>query len=135
MNKKPVVEVEQIVPWSVARDAARRTIGKEPLGREKSEVSHKFKVQSCIAEHSQIKLVQYRISFKDLRQWVGVHILRHPYLLPFIHSQRVDRREDIDKMVDKVMGIIEDDIKNDPNFNKRDYLLKPHWQCLDIAEY
>ena len=36
MNKKPVVEVEQIVPWSVARDAARRTIGKEPLGREKS---------------------------------------------------------------------------------------------------
>ena len=124
MNKKPVVEVEQIVPWSVARDAARRTIGKEPLGREKSEVSHKFKIQSCIAEHSQIKLVQYRISFKDLRQWVGVHILRHPYLLPFIHSQRVDRREDIDKMVDKVMGIIEDDIKNDPNFNKRDYLFQ-----------
>ena len=87
MNKKPVVEVEQIVPWSVARDAARRTIGKEPIGRGKSEVSHKFKVQSCIAEHSQIKLVQYRISFKDLRQWVGVHILRHPYLLPFLRTE------------------------------------------------
>lgn len=124
MNKKPKVEIEQIVPWSIARDAARRTIGKEPLGREKDKVTDKFKVQSCMAEHSHIKLVQYRISFKDLRQWVGVHVLRHRDVLPFIHSQRVDRREDIDKLVEKVMSIISDDIKSEEGFNKRDYLFQ-----------
>lgn len=124
MSKKPTVEIEQIVPWSVARDAARRTIGKEPLGREKDNVSDKFKVQSCMAEHSHIKLVQYRLSFKDLKQWIGVHLLRHPYVLPFIHSQRPSRREDIDKLIEKVLTIISDDIKNDPDFNKRDYLFQ-----------
>ena len=84
------VKVIQETSWKRALNAARRTVGKEPLDKEPSE---KFKVKSMMSEHSQIKLVEYLISFKALRQWVGVHILRHGFMLPFIHSQRGDRRQ------------------------------------------
>ena len=84
------VKVINETGWKRAMNAARRTVGKEPLDKEPSE---SFKLMSLFAEHSQIKLVEYLISFKALRRWVGVHILRHPFVLPCIHSQREDRRE------------------------------------------
>lgn len=84
------VKVTNETGWKRAMNAARRTVGKEPLDKEPSD---NFKLMSLFAEHSQIKLVEYLISFKNLRQWVGVHILRHPFVLPFIHSQRGDRRQ------------------------------------------
>lgn len=84
------VEVTQQTSWKRALDAARRTVGKEPLDKEPSR---EFKLKSLFAEHSQIKLVEYRIAFKGLKQWIGVHLLRHPFILPFIHSQRDDRRK------------------------------------------
>lgn len=118
--KKPSVEVEQETPWKRALNAARRTIGKKPIDKEPSE---EWRKKVIMAEHSPIKLVEYRISFSDLRQWVGVHLLRHEHSLPMIHSQRVDRR-DIDEMVEKVMQILSDDIKNEEGFNKRDYLFQ-----------
>lgn len=87
---KTSVTVIQETPWKRALNAARRTIGKEPIDKEPSD---NWKASVLLAEHSPIKLVEYLISFKDLRQWVGVHILRHGFMLPFIHSQRQDRRE------------------------------------------
>lgn len=84
------VTVTNETGWKRALNAARRTFGKKALDKEPSE---EFKLTSLIAEHSQIKLVEYLISFKALRQWVGVHILRHMFVLPFIHTQRGDRRE------------------------------------------
>ena len=84
------VIVKQDTPWSRALDAARRTIGKEPTGKEPSD---SWKAKILLAEHSPIKLVEYTIHFKSLRQWVGVHLLRHGFMLPFIHSQREDRRK------------------------------------------
>lgn len=118
--KKPTVEVEQETPWKRALNAARRTIGKEPLDKDPSD---DWKKKVLMAEHSPIKLVEYRISYKDLRQWVGVHLLRHEHTIPMIHSQRVDRR-DIEQMVEKVMAIISDDVKKSEDFNKRDYLFQ-----------
>lgn len=115
------VNVIQETPWSRALNAARRTIGKPPLNKEPSDNWRKMVI---MAEHSPIKLVEYLISFKDLRQWVGVHLLRHEHILPYIHSQRVDRREDIDSLTEKVMSIIEEDVKSDESFNKRDYLFQ-----------
>ena len=84
------VQVIQETPWSRALDAARRTIGKEPLHKEPNK---NWKAKILLAEHSPIKLVEYAIHFKELRQWVGVHLLRHEHMLPFIHSQREDRRK------------------------------------------
>ena len=115
------VNVIQETPWSRALNAARRTIGKPPLNKEPSDNWRKMVI---MAEHSPIKLVEYLISFKDLRQWVGVHLLRHEHMLPFIHSQRVDRREDIDSLTERVMSMIEEDVKSDESFNKRDYLFQ-----------
>lgn len=115
------VNVIQETPWSRALNAARRTIGKPPLNKEPSDNWRKMVI---MAEHSPIKLVEYLISFKDLRQWVGVHLLRHEHMLPFIHSQRVDRREDIDSLTERVISIIEEDVKSDESFNKRDYLFQ-----------
>ena len=86
-----------------------------------------------MAEHSHIKLVEYTISFADLRQWVGVHLLRHPFVLPFIHSQRVDRRDNIDELVEAVMQIVSEDIKNSPDFNKRDYVFQGETNDQDFV--
>lgn len=57
-------------------------------------------------------------------QFVGVHLIRHPYLLPFVHSQRIDRdqAEEIKRVTKKLMTVLEDDIKNDPDFNERHIL-------------
>ena len=115
------VNVIQETPWSRALNAARRTIGKPPLNKEPSDNWRKMVI---MAEHSPIKLVEYLISFKDLRQWVGVYLLRHEHMLSFIHSQRVDRREDIDSLTERVMSTIEEDVKSDESFNKRDYLFQ-----------
>ena len=84
------VEIIQETSWKRALNAARRTIGKDEIDKEPSDV---WKARMLLAEHSPIKLVEYCIKFKDLRQWVGVHLLRHGFMLPFIHSQREDRRE------------------------------------------
>ena len=120
------VKITQDTSWKRALNEARRTAGKPALDKEPSE---KWKRMSIMAEHSPIKLVEYTIMFSDLRQWVGVHILRHEHLLPYIHTQREDRREDIDILLDKIMSILEDDIKNDPEFCKRDWL--PQGQVND----
>ena len=114
------VTVTQDTTWNRALNAARKTVGLKPL---KKEPSDEWKKMALMAEHSPIKLVEYTISFTDLKQWVGVHLLRHQYVLPFIHSQRVDRRN-LDDCVEKVMAIISDDVKNDPSFDKRDYLFQ-----------
>ena len=115
------VKVTQDTTWNRALNAARRTAGKPMLDKEPSESWRKM---ALMAEHSPIKLVEYTIMFEDLRQWVGVHLLRHEHTLPFIHTQRVDRRADIEALTDKVMAIVSEDIKNEPDFNRRDYLLQ-----------
>lgn len=83
------VIVQQDTSWKRALNEARRTQGKEPIDKEPSS---KWKLKSLIAEHSHIKLVEFTIMFKNLRQWVGVHLLRHMFVLPFIHTQREDKR-------------------------------------------
>ena len=123
------VTVTQDTSWNRALNAARKTWGKNKIEKEPSE---EWKKMALMAEHSPIKLVEYTISFKDLRQWVGVHLLRHPFVLPFIHTQRVDKR-DLDEYVDKVMSILSDDVKNDPSFNKRDQLFQGQTNDQDFV--
>ena len=86
------VTITQDTKWVRALNAARRTVGKEPKPLD-YEPSDKWKRMALMAEHSPIKLVEYCISFKDLRQWVGVHLLRHEHVIPQIHTQRGDRRD------------------------------------------
>lgn len=121
MSQKTTVSVRPIVDWREAYRAALATQGKEPQGKMPSM---QWRVRSLMAEHSQVKLVMYCVSFKSLMQWIGVHLLRHPFIYPFIHSQRIDRDQHdyIMEVVNEIMKILEDDIKNDPDFNPRNWL-------------
>jgi len=47
-----------------------------------------------LAEHSPIRLVEYDVTFEDIKQWVTTHLVRHWLgFIPFVHSQREDRRQ------------------------------------------
>lgn len=86
-----IVEVTQETFWKRALNAARRTVGKNPLDKEPSD---KWKDSILYAEHSPIRLVEYRISWTGIKQWITVHFARHFLgVEKFIHSQREDRRE------------------------------------------
>lgn len=91
-NNQLNVTITQETGWVRALNAARRTVGKKamPLNYEPSK---NWKKMAIMAEHSPIKLVEYCISFANLRQWVGVHLLRHDHVIPQIHTQRGDRRD------------------------------------------
>lgn len=120
-DKTPVVRIETMTGWPWAKRAALRTVGKKP---KDPEPSTEWKLQALIAEHSPIKLVQLWIDIDNLRQWVGVHLIRHQYMLPFISSQRSDRSDNPDAVAEEVLSMIKDDIVNDPDFDRsqwRDY--------------
>ena len=86
-----LVSVEKETSWKRALNAARKTVGKEPLDKEPSD---KWIDNILYAEHSPIRLVEYRISFQGIKQWITTHLVRHWLgFIPFIHSQRDDRRE------------------------------------------
>lgn len=76
--------------WRRALNLARRTVGKKPLDKDPS---NKWKHTILLQEHSPIRAVEYIIHFEQIRQWVTVHLVRHWLgFIPFVHSQRQDRR-------------------------------------------
>lgn len=115
------VTITQDTKWVRALNAARRTVGKEPKPLD-YEPSDKWKRAALMAEHSPIKLVEYCISFKDLRQWVGVHLLRHEHVIPQIHTQRGDRRDIIEEYpyIQKALDELSSEIR--ANTNPRDFV-------------
>lgn len=86
-----VAECSFATTWKRALNAARATVGKKPLDKEPSD---EWKAKMLLAEHSPIRLVEYDIRFENIRQWVTTHLVRHWLgFIPFVHSQRQDRRE------------------------------------------
>lgn len=76
--------------WRRALNLARRTIGKKALNKEPSS---NWKRRILILEHSPVRTVEYILHFDNIRQWVTVHLVRHWLgFIPFVHSQRQDRR-------------------------------------------
>jgi hypothetical protein len=77
--------------WKRALNLARRTAGKNAIPFEPSEA---FRLKVLLQEHSPIRAVEYIINFEKIRQWVTVHLVRHWLgFIPFVHSQREDRRK------------------------------------------
>lgn len=82
--------IERVTSWNRALNAARRTIGKEPIDKEPSD---SWKAKMLLAEHSPIRLVEYEWTWKDIKQWVTAHLVRHHVgCEKMVHSQREDRR-------------------------------------------
>lgn len=85
-----IVRLEQVTSWKRVLNAARRTVGKEPLDKEPS---NSWKAKMLLAEHSPIRLLEYDFSWKSIKQWVTAHLVRHHEgCEKMVHSQRGDRR-------------------------------------------
>ena len=90
-----IVRMEQVTLWNRVLNAARRTIGKEPLNKEPSD---SWKAKMLLAEHSPIRLLEFDWSWLDIRQWVTAHLVRHHEgCEKFVHTQRGDRRSILDE--------------------------------------
>lgn len=86
-----IVNLEQITSWKRVLNAARRTIGKNPIDKEPSD---SWKAKMLLAEHSPIRLLEYDWSWSNIKQWVTAHLVRHHEgCEKFVHSQRGDRRK------------------------------------------
>lgn len=83
------VTVERITDWSLALDAARQTMHKGAINKEPSS---EWKKKLIYAEHSPLRLVEYKVTIKDIPSWVSVHFVRHHIgIEKFVSSQRTDR--------------------------------------------
>lgn len=67
-----IKRLEQVTSWKRVLNAARRTIGKEPLDKEPSD---SWKAKILLAEHSPIRLLEYDWSWNAIKQWVTAHQL------------------------------------------------------------
>lgn len=86
-----VKRIEQATSWKRVLNAARRTIGKQPLDKEPTD---SWKAKMLLAEHSPIRLLEYDWSWSDIMQWVTTHLVRHHEgCEKFVHTQRGDRRK------------------------------------------
>ena len=62
-----------------------------------------------LAEHSPIRTKEYDIDIMGCRTWVFGHLVRHFMgWIPFIHSQREDRRKEVVKRDDLPQGSLND---------------------------
>lgn len=75
--------------WMDVKAAARTTIGMMGYGRYPST---KWKKQILLAEHSPIRKIKFSWKWKDLKNWVSVHFVRHWLgIVHFVSTQRTDR--------------------------------------------
>lgn len=106
MSDKLEVSITQVTAWNRALNAARRTVGKEPIAKDPSS---KWKLNMLLAEHSPIRLVEYDVIIKNIRQWVTTHLVRHKIgVEPFVHTQRADRNDSIKNRDELPQGSLND---------------------------
>lgn len=91
MSEINLKNILQVTSWKRVLNAARATIGKEPIEKEPSD---SWKAKMLLAEHSPIRLLEYDFNWNNIRQWVTAHLVRHHEgCEKFVHSQRQDRRD------------------------------------------
>ena len=84
-----IKRLELVTTWKRVLNAARRTIGKNPLDKEPSD---SWKAKMLLAEHSPIRLLEYDWTWTQIQQWITAHFVRHHEgCEKFVHTQRVDR--------------------------------------------
>lgn len=117
--------------WIRVVNAARRTWGKKPLNREPSD---KFKREILLAEHSPIRLLEYDFTIEDIRQWVTVHLVRHHEgCEKFVHTQRQDINDEIEKVTANVIKALSDVGMNRDGWKERDYLFQGEGNDMDMT--
>lgn len=132
MRKPKVTRMECVMPnWKRVLNAARRTWGKKPLDKEPSD---SWKRQILLAEHSPIRLLEYDFTIEDIRQWVTVHLVRHHVgCLPFVHTQRQEINEEIEKITKDVIRVIKEAGLGRDGWRERDYLQQGEENDMDMS--
>lgn len=117
--------------WIRVVNAARRTWGKKPIDHEPSD---KFKKKILLAEHSPIRLLEYDFTIENLRQWVTVHLVRHHEgCEKFVHTQRQDINEEIEKITRSMMNVLHDVGMLKDGWRERDYMFQGEGNDMDMT--
>lgn len=117
--------------WIRVVNAARRTWGKAPINHEPSD---KFKKKILLAEHSPIRLLEYDFTIENIRQWVTVHLVRHHEgCEKFVHTQRQDINDEIEKVTAKVIEVLSDAGITNNSWRERDYLFQGTPNDMDMT--
>lgn len=117
--------------WIRVVNAARRTWGKSPIDHEPSD---KFKKKILLAEHSPIRLLEYDFTIENIRQWVTVHLVRHHEgCEKFVHTQRQDINDEIEKVTAKVIEVLSDVGITNNGWRERDYLFQGTPNDMDMT--
>ena len=132
MNKPKVTRMECVRPdWIRVVNAARRTWGKKPIDHEPSD---KFKRKILLAEHAPIRLLEYDFTIANIRQWVTVHLVRHHVgCEKFVHTQRQDINNEIEKITGRVVEILEEEGLLRDGWKARDYMFQGECNDMDMT--
>lgn len=88
-----VENLTQVTPWKRALNAARITVGKQPIDREPYD---SWKAKMLLAEHSPIRLIEYEWIFRNIKYWIVGHFVRHHIgCEKFVCSSREDRNKTV----------------------------------------
>ena len=100
--------VKRTGDWADVLDAARSTVNKEALNQEPSD---NFKRRILMAEHSPIRLLNYKWKWTGIKSWISQHFARHnKFAEHFVTTQRTDRtginRDELrqDELVNHIMA-------------------------------
>ena len=131
-DKPFVSRMECVKPdWISVVNAARRTWGKKPINHEPSD---KFKRKILLAEHSPIRLLEYDFTIENIRQFVTVHLVRHHEgCEKFVHTQRQDINDEIEKITKKVIKVLADAGITHEGWRERDYLFQGEGNDMDMT--
>ena len=131
-DKPFVSRMECVKPdWIRVVNAARRTWGKKPINHEPSD---KFKRKILLAEHSPIRLLEYDFTIENIRQFVTVHLVRHHEgCEKFVHTQRQDINDEIEKITKKVIEVLADAGITHEGWRERDYLFQGQGNDMDMT--
>lgn len=97
------IKIKQVTSWKDALNAARRTIGKEPIDKEPS---NEWKAKIILAEHSPIRLVEYDIDLLGIPTFCANHLVRHSIgIEKFVCSNREDRSDKSPEEVNRLTPV------------------------------
>lgn len=107
MGKTEILKIKG--DWQEVVDDCRATVKKSPLGKEPSKA---FKKAILISEHSPIRDISVKFSWKNIKYWVAMHWKTHHWESR-VDSQRNDRQNRYDREKAPQDSLI--DFYGDPN--------------------
>lgn len=107
MKKTEIIKIKG--DWQEVVDDCRATVKKSPLGKEPSK---EFKKAILISEHSPIRGISVKFSWKNIKYWVAMHWKAHHWESR-VDSQRNDRQSRYDREKAPQDALI--DFYGDPN--------------------